>query len=305
MANLPENASWPSGIYQIETTDPVVGGPDGIDNVQAKQLANRTAWLKQYADEVAQARGDKASLGARLDLLQALAPEHQVAIIAATQEALGLAGVLSREIDVIRNRVLAQGEVVLKNKHVISGMVLSKSGIRALDLSQSGTVGSGSSRAWIDGLTITLADEATHVSVPTNETDEAVTYYAFLHDGPGGYGVGVAQQVPDDGLVLYRLDLPANDTAGDLSAVTLTDLRVVRPQSGWWVDAAPFVSVAFAEALPAADYGVELEVEGATNLAGVGALTAYDKARNGFKIKASGSADNIRIRWTLLNPRYQ
>jgi hypothetical protein len=42
MANLTESASWESGIYRIELTDPVVGGEDGIDNVQAKQLGNRT-----------------------------------------------------------------------------------------------------------------------------------------------------------------------------------------------------------------------------------------------------------------------
>ncbi|MDG4811644.1 hypothetical protein P8629_01365, partial [Hydrogenovibrio sp. 3SP14C1] len=46
MANLPETAQWEAGVYQLETTDPVEGGPNGIDNEQAKQLANRTAFLK-------------------------------------------------------------------------------------------------------------------------------------------------------------------------------------------------------------------------------------------------------------------
>lgn len=47
MANLRENAAWESGIYQLETTDPVVGGADGISNKQAIQLANRTSYLKE------------------------------------------------------------------------------------------------------------------------------------------------------------------------------------------------------------------------------------------------------------------
>lgn len=34
MANLPEVAQWEPGIYQIEETDPVQGGPNGIDNLQ-------------------------------------------------------------------------------------------------------------------------------------------------------------------------------------------------------------------------------------------------------------------------------
>jgi hypothetical protein len=50
MATLPETATWEDGIYQLETTDPVQGGLDGIDNVQGKQLANRTAYLKQQVD---------------------------------------------------------------------------------------------------------------------------------------------------------------------------------------------------------------------------------------------------------------
>ncbi len=47
MANLPEANTWEPGIYQIEKTDPVDGGPDGLSNTQGKQLANRTAYLKQ------------------------------------------------------------------------------------------------------------------------------------------------------------------------------------------------------------------------------------------------------------------
>ena len=51
MANLQETARWETGIYQLETSDPVMGGADGIDNRQAKQLANRTLWLR---DELVQ-----------------------------------------------------------------------------------------------------------------------------------------------------------------------------------------------------------------------------------------------------------
>ncbi|MDQ7104220.1 hypothetical protein REA38_11730 [Serratia sp. MF2] len=46
MSNLPENEGWIDGIYQLETTDPVLGGPDGISNRQATQLASRTVYLK-------------------------------------------------------------------------------------------------------------------------------------------------------------------------------------------------------------------------------------------------------------------
>lgn len=50
MANLPETPDYPAGVYQIETSDPVLGGPGGIANRQAEQLGNRTAWLKDKVD---------------------------------------------------------------------------------------------------------------------------------------------------------------------------------------------------------------------------------------------------------------
>lgn len=50
MANLPESQEWAPGIYQLETSDPVLGGPEGVSNQQAKQLANRTSWLKKMIE---------------------------------------------------------------------------------------------------------------------------------------------------------------------------------------------------------------------------------------------------------------
>ena len=60
MANVKENATWENGIYQLETTDPVLGGENGIDNLQARQLGNRTQWLKT---EIARAVADIGNLG--------------------------------------------------------------------------------------------------------------------------------------------------------------------------------------------------------------------------------------------------
>ena len=38
MANLTETNRWEAGIYQLETSDPVMGGPNGIDT------AHRANW---------------------------------------------------------------------------------------------------------------------------------------------------------------------------------------------------------------------------------------------------------------------
>jgi len=52
MANLPEASQWEPGIYQLEVTDPVVGGTPNVttgagkSNIPQLLLANRTRYLK-------------------------------------------------------------------------------------------------------------------------------------------------------------------------------------------------------------------------------------------------------------------
>ncbi|WP_206142841.1 phage tail protein [Burkholderia sp. Ac-20384] len=73
MANLKEESKWEDGVYQFETSDPVQGGPDGVDNVPTKQLANRTRYLKDRADGNDKRVGDVSAqvdaLGKRTDAL--------------------------------------------------------------------------------------------------------------------------------------------------------------------------------------------------------------------------------------------
>lgn len=61
MANLPETASWDAGVYQLETTDPVLGGPNGKSNLPLKNLANRTAYLKAQVDSLSASKAPLAS----------------------------------------------------------------------------------------------------------------------------------------------------------------------------------------------------------------------------------------------------
>ena len=68
MANLNETAKWEDGVYQIETSDPVLGGPGGIANKQAEQLSNRTSWLKQQTENIQSNLSDVATSGSYNDL---------------------------------------------------------------------------------------------------------------------------------------------------------------------------------------------------------------------------------------------
>lgn len=52
MAFITETAEWAEGIYQYEQDDVVEGGPDGIDNIQAKALAARTNYLKALLENL-------------------------------------------------------------------------------------------------------------------------------------------------------------------------------------------------------------------------------------------------------------
>lgn len=52
MANQPEQPIFDSGVYQLETTDPVLGGTGGLSNIPLLNLANRTRWLKQEVDAI-------------------------------------------------------------------------------------------------------------------------------------------------------------------------------------------------------------------------------------------------------------
>lgn len=92
MANLPEIDEFTVGIYQLELTDPVEGGPDGIDNKQAKGLTNRTLWLKnQLAALSTTVSGFVAAIAAlttRVTNLEAVQPKT-VFFLRKTTVALG------------------------------------------------------------------------------------------------------------------------------------------------------------------------------------------------------------------------
>lgn len=60
MATLPEESKFDEGVYQIELTDSVVGGPNGISNAPMRNLANRTRWLKDQVAELIKALQGKA-----------------------------------------------------------------------------------------------------------------------------------------------------------------------------------------------------------------------------------------------------
>lgn len=52
MGKITEQQQWEEDIYLIEKQDKVLGGELGVINIQAKQLANRTKYLKGQVDNI-------------------------------------------------------------------------------------------------------------------------------------------------------------------------------------------------------------------------------------------------------------
>lgn len=61
MADLPEVDEFTASITQIEITEAVIGGPDGVSNRALKQLANRTRFLKGRQDALVSAGAIQSS----------------------------------------------------------------------------------------------------------------------------------------------------------------------------------------------------------------------------------------------------
>ena len=108
MANLQERPVWEDGIYRIELTDPVVGGEDGIDNIQAKQLGNRTLYLKKKLEEME-------------GTVDGYAPDMQEALFAGLKLGLDLGALAMKEHEQTRLTRFQELRATVKNRGVKSG----------------------------------------------------------------------------------------------------------------------------------------------------------------------------------------
>jgi len=83
MANLTETETFDAGVYQVETTDLVLGGAGAIANVQPQALANRTKYLKAHLyrlASVAAVTANKTLVAADANILQELTATGHITI---------------------------------------------------------------------------------------------------------------------------------------------------------------------------------------------------------------------------------
>ena len=208
------------------------------------------------------------------------------------------------ELDKWRTNRLQQGTAQVYNKFVVSGCVINAiSGTRNIKVSHTGTYSAANySLAYIDGKMIGINDTETSVAaVPTNSGTSAAVYYAYIDGSGSDYAVRVAAAVPAGKLGLYRITVPAADTAANLNAVSFTDIRRVESSTNFYA-AAPTVAVPLKGIIAGApNYDVRLTVESATDM-NRAQLRVTDKSTDQFTVTLLGEADNIIFRWTASSP---
>lgn len=291
MATLQETAQWESGIYRIELTDPVVGGEDGIDNVQAKQLGNRTSYLKQAVD-------------AMQDTVNSYSPEMQSGIFGGLQLGLDLAGLAMREHEQTRLTRFQEITAIIKNRGIKTGVTLSKSSTATRNISCSDGV------VFMGGRQYPVAGQTNTASVPSNTGDvSAVSIIYMFLTAQGVIDVAATTlngTMPDGAIELARASVPAGNTEENdpyLSSVTLTESG--RREPGWpSVQKAPAtVTVPLNRVLPDNSYMVDVEaISYSGGIHQLGQLFVTDKLTNGFKLMTTGTADNINVRLLVQRP---
>lgn len=164
MANLQETDVWVDGIYQLETTDPVMGGPDGIDNVQAKQLGSRTKYLKKGQDAL-KVRVDGLEQTTDQSLMAAMGQE-----IVRGMEQAALAFSEIEKTNKFRNQT---GQVRFVNRGTRRGCTVTKSTTATRNL----TFDEG--ELFANGRVYFLPQRINGAAVPSNNTAAPATCVAF------------------------------------------------------------------------------------------------------------------------------
>lgn len=285
MANLQEQAVWEGGIYQIETTDPVVGGPDGISNIQAKQLGNRTAYLRERLEAAQRS-------------LDAVGVEGQNALWAAVEAALAEVGLLGRELDRNQRVRHQEGVFTLYNRGVKRGCTLNKSTTANRNLNLAGGV------CFMHGREYGVDAETNAASVPGNSGATAATCAAYLHVAGGRVRLAVTslgEDAPEHALVLAKITVPAGNTGANdpyLGSVTIT--TVARREPDWptvQIDP-PYHQQDFARRMASANYQLSCDVVGYQGGEPPRLVRrASDRAANTFRAYLAGSADAVRVRF--------
>lgn len=208
------------------------------------------------------------------------------------------------ELETWKNQRIQQGTATIYNKFVVfGGIVNAISGTRNVKITRTGTYDAKNySLLYVDGHFASIYDTQDSVAaVPANSGSAPIDYYAYVDGTDDKYTVKVADSVPDGKLGLYRITVPAGDTAANLNAVKFTDIRRVESRYRNLYGTIPSTTVRLPYAAIGNAYDVNVSIEStAYNRDTV--LEVVNKGPAGFTIRSRGEADNIVVRWTMTQP---
>lgn len=208
------------------------------------------------------------------------------------------------ELETWKNQRVQQGTATIYNKFVVfGGTVNAISGTRNVKITRTSTYDAKNySLLYVDGHFVSICDTQDSVAaVPANSGSTSIDYYAYVDGTDDKYTVKVADSVPDGKLGLYRITVPAGDTAANLNAVKFTDIRRVESRYRNLYGTIPSVTVRLPYAAIGSAYDVNVSIEStAYNRDTV--LEVVSKGPAGFTIRSHGEADNIVVRWTMTQP---
>jgi len=299
MAEFIGTATFKGSVRALQTTDPK---HPATWNPNYQQLINNDVYLKQFADEVAEARNGKASLADRVTGIeqtqQSLSPEFQNHLVASTKFAIDQANTANYGVRALREQIQQEGVITLTNRGVVTGCTVSKSNTAARNLHlAAGT-------CFANGRCYGVDSGENAASVPSNIASGAATVYAYLHAGVDGLWhlavTAIGQSVPDGAIAIYMLTIPANSTDAtdpQLANVNITDVRRMEPQFPQLFDNSKPIPIAI-NWLAGNDYTLAFDVVSATGApCDASHVIVASRANNGFTLYLASAADNVVLRY--------
>ncbi|GHV79112.1 hypothetical protein AGMMS49944_09030 [Spirochaetia bacterium] len=263
MANLSEDYQWQDGVHEWAEDEWIEGGPDGPDNIPGRQLSQRAQFLAVWS------------------LYNG-----------------SLSGSASKEVHKTIRQRIQEGTITIYNRGIKAGGLITKQGTYRAVLASAATI-------FCKGVEMPWAGDGVGVIVPPNPGGAAVVHFTYLTiDVSQNIALNITPAgavVPDGGIPLSRINVPAGNTAVDLTGVTITDVR--RLEAAWplLVNSLAYSSVALPFVMLDTNYSVHLDVAGyAGGWNQRDGVYAKEKAANGFKIYADGTLDEVIVQWKAL-----
>ena len=272
-----------------------------------ENFSNLDGRVTSNANEISAARGEESSLDARIDEIEAdlsvVNAEAQQAVGTGVMFALDQAALAAQEAQLLRTHIQQEGEVSLDNRGIIKGCSLTKSATSARNVSISAGIAFFEGRPWI------VPEEINAASVPSNTGSGNETVYAYLYydatlDQVRVTVTPLGETVPDDGIPIYTITIPAGSTdATDqfLAAVTLTKTARTEPDFPR-IMASPQTHAVSINTISDSDYHITFDVVSAKGEpVSRDDIRVFSRATNGFVMQVANAADAIKVRWRVSN----